>query len=97
MSDGQDVASLDRIYPDAKWGEYGGSQNAQIQITISTAKYPGSPLVSSGPFTVTQATQFISKRMRGRYFKLRVEGNDLGSFARLGAIKFRWKPDGLGL
>jgi hypothetical protein len=97
LSDGQEVASLDRIYPDAKWGEYGGSQNAQIQITISTAKYPGSSLVAYGPFTVTQATQFISKRMRGRYFKMRVEGNDLGSFARLGAIKFRWKPDGRGL
>ncbi len=96
INDGEDVAFIDRIIPDFKWGKQGGSQNANIMITVSVLKWlnqSGAPLVY-GPFTVTQATRFVSKRMRGRYVKFRIESQDTGSFWRLGDTEIRWNPDG---
>jgi hypothetical protein len=95
-ANGEEVAFIDRIYPDAKWGEFGGSQNAALSVYVKTAKSPGGAQRIYGPFSVTQATQFITKKIRGRYIMLRIEGNDLGSFMRLGAIKVRWQSDGRG-
>ena len=96
FNEGEDIMFVDRVYPDFKWGTYGTS-GASIQITVYTAKYPGSTPVAYGPFTVTQATPYISKRMRGRFFALGVSGADAGSFWRLGAVKFRAAPDGRGV
>jgi hypothetical protein len=82
--------------PDFKWGEYNGSQNANILVTISVIKWlnqANSPVVY-GPFTMNEATRFISKRMRGRYIKFRFESQDTGSFWRAGNTELRWQADG---
>ncbi len=97
ISNGEDIPFVDRIYPDFRWGEYGQSQNAQIQVTVYTAKYPGSTPKAYGPYLVTKSTPYISKRIRGRYFSLAISSSDSGSFWRLGAVKVRWAPDGRGL
>jgi hypothetical protein len=97
LNQGEDTMFVDRIYPDFKWGKYGGTSGANLQITVHTAKYPGSTPVTYGPFTVTDATPFISKRMRGRFFALEVSGADMGSFWRFGAVKIRAAPDGRGV
>jgi hypothetical protein len=100
LNNGEDVPFIDRIYPDLKWGEFGGSQAATLQITVYLYKYPSpntSPKVY-GPFTVTEALSFISKRMRGgHYVQLKVQSTDMGSFWRWGATKVRWAPDGRGI
>ena len=94
INEGEDVAFVDRIFPDFKWGEYNGSSNANIQVTVSVVKYLGDTPLVFGPFTVTSATQFVSQRMRGRHIKFRVESNDTGSFWRIGHMRMRWSPDG---
>jgi hypothetical protein len=96
LNNGQDVSFIDRIYPDFRWGEYGGSDDAIIQVTVYAAKYPGDTPVAYGPFTVTKSTPYISKRIRARYIMLKVMSTDMGSFWRLGAVKVRWAPDGRG-
>jgi hypothetical protein len=96
LNNGQDVSFIDRIYPDFRWGEYDGSDDATIQVTVYTARWPGDTVVEYGPFTVTKATPFISKRIRGRYIMLKVMSSDAGSFWRMGAVKVRWAPDGRG-
>ena len=97
INEGKEVAFFDRIIPDFKWGMQNGSQNANIMITISVLKWlnqVNAPLVY-GPFTVTQATRFISKRMRGRYIKFRIESQDTDSFWRLGDTEINWTADGM--
>jgi hypothetical protein len=94
VGEGEDIVFLDKIFPDFRWGFYGGSQNAQIRITIYAVMYPGDTPASYGPFTITQATQFIDQRLRARQIKLHVESDDVGSFWRLGQIRVRWAPDG---
>jgi hypothetical protein len=93
---GREISFIDRIYPDFKWGLYGGSQNASILVTIKTVNYPGETPISYGPYTVNQATQFISKRFRARQISFKFEGNDMGSFSRLGLVRVRYSPDGRG-
>ena len=94
IDEGEDIVFIDRIFPDFRWGLYNGSQNASILITIYAVKYPGDAVQTYGPFTITQATQFISQRLRARQIMLRVESNDTGSFWRLGNIRIRYSIDG---
>jgi hypothetical protein len=99
LSDGEDKVFVDFMIPDFRWRRWQQPQtvSAQVQITLYTAEYPDDPQdlwVPYGPFVITNATGGIEPRCRGRYFFAEIQGNDLGSFVRLGGIKFRFAPDG---
>lgn len=85
---------IDQVWPDMKWGYYGGSQNATVNLTFYATDYPGSTPYSYGPYTLTQGTQFITPRFRGRLVSIKVESEDLGSFWRIGNIRYRIQQDG---
>jgi hypothetical protein len=91
---GEDFAVVDRIYPDMKWGTAAGPQTATVLITIKARNFPGDAQRVYGPFAVTQATEYIPVRIRGRQLSIRVESNDPGSFWRIGAIRYRYAVDG---
>ena len=107
MGDGTELALVDWVIPDIRWqaGSFASaSVPGSLQFTFFTTDYPapnqpglGGPFAGErvyGPFLVTQATQFINTRMRGRFWRCKVESTDMGSFWRLGNIKFRWGPSG---
>lgn len=94
IADGQAMSFVDWFFPDFKFGTYSGSQNATILTTIKVADYPNGTIRTYGPFTMTGAKNYINCRLRGRLIKLRFEGNDLGTFARLGLMKYRMTGDG---
>lgn len=99
LSEGEDKVFVDFMIPDFRWRRWQQAQtvSAQVQITLYTAEYPDDPQdqwVPYGPFVVTNASGGIEPRCRGRYFFAEIQGNDLGSFVRLGGIKFRFAPDG---
>lgn len=85
---------VDQVWPDMKWGYYGGSQNATVYITFFAADYAGQTPRQYGPFTMTQGTEFVTPRMRGRLVSIKIESNDLDSFWRIGNIRYRTQPDG---
>jgi hypothetical protein len=85
---------IDQIWPDMKWGLYGGAQNAQVKLTFFVADYPGETPLVYGPFTMTQATTFITPRFRGRLVSIKMESNDIGSFWRIGLMRYRYQEDG---
>lgn len=96
LGDGEESAFVDLIIPDFKFGLFGGSsQNAAIQISINVTDDPSGPIVTSGPYMVTSTFPEISDlRLRGRMMSFTIGGNDIGSFARLGRVRYRWAPDG---
>lgn len=94
LNEGDNLIFLDQFWPDFKWGDYGGSQNATLQITIYGVNYPGDTPVQDGPHTVTQATQFFTPRIRNRLMSFAVASADLGSFWRIGRSRCRYTPDG---
>ena len=90
-----DVKSfIDQVWPDMKWGYFDGTQGANILLTFYITDYPGLTPVAYGPYTLTQATTYITPRFRGRLVAIRIESNDIGSFWRLGNIRYRIQPDG---
>jgi hypothetical protein len=87
-------AFVDQVWPDMKWGYYNGTQNASVNLTFYVTDYPGAAPISYGPYTLTQTTNFISPRFRGRLVSMKIESSDVGTFWRLGNIRYRTQQDG---
>ena len=85
---------IDQIWPDMKWGYYGGTQNANIKLTFYVTDYPGETPLAYGPYTLTQSVKFITPRFRGRLVSIKIESDDIGTFWRLGNIRYRFQQDG---
>jgi hypothetical protein len=94
---------VDQVWPDMKWGYYGGTANgttvyqtptAQVQLTFYVADYAGQTPLQYGPYYLTQNTTFITPRFRGRLVSIAVSSSDVGSFWRIGNMRYRVQPDG---
>lgn len=85
---------VDQIWPDMKWGYYDGTNNASVQLTFYVADYPGDTPIAYGPYTMLASTKFITPRIRGRLVSIKVESSDIGSWWRIGNIRYRLQVDG---
>lgn len=85
---------VDQVWPDMKWGYYNQTQSANVLLTFYVTDYAGQTPKAYGPFTMTQATTFLTPRFRGRLVSVKIESNDIGSFWRLGQIRYRVQQDG---
>lgn len=94
LAEGEDFAFVDQIIPDFKWSLYSGGASANILMSFSVVNYPGDTPTVYGPYTVTQATEYLFVRFRGRLMSITVASADVGSFWRLGLIKYRYGPAG---
>lgn len=94
ISDAEQFVFVDQIIPDFIFGDSGASPNAQIQMTFFVVNYPGDTPQQYGPYTVTSATEYISVRFRARQVSIQVQSSDLGSFWRLGKVRFRFQASG---
>jgi hypothetical protein len=89
LGDGSGLVRVDWFLPDMKWNQTGGTTGT-IAFTFFTVDYAGQPERTYGPYYVTQNIPYINLNMRGRFWRMRAENLDLGSFWRLGRCKFRW-------
>jgi len=94
LQESEDYTFVDQIIPDFKWSTFTGGPSAQIQMTFNVVNFPGDTPISYGPYTVTQATEFLSVRFRGRMLSITITSSDIGSFWRIGSIKYRYEPAG---
>ncbi len=94
ISEGEDFGFIDQIIPDMKWGNYPGAGSATIILTFFGIDFPGDTPTTYGPYMVTQTTEFITVRIRKRQMAIMVQSLDVGSFWRLGKIRYRWQPSG---
>jgi hypothetical protein len=94
IADADQIMFVDQIWPDMKWGTYSGTNNATVNMTFYATNYPGDTPIVYGPYPMTQATEYISVRIRARLIAINVSSNDVGTFWRLGGIRYRAAPDG---
>lgn len=94
ISEGQNFAFVDWFFPDMKWTTYGSATSASVQVTIYAADYPNGTVRTYGPFSMSSAQAYINCRLRGRQIMMRFESSDLGSFWRLGNMRYRVAQDG---
>lgn len=85
---------VDQVWPDMKWGYFGGTQNATVGITFYYADYAGQTPKSTPTFNVDQTTTYVTPRFRGRLTSLKLESSDVGTFWRIGNIRYRFQQDG---
>lgn len=94
IAEGQQFSFVDWFFPDMKWGFFNGVQTGQVLVTIYATDYPNGPVRTKGPYTMSQAVTYVNTRLRGRQVALRFESNDLGSWWRLGQMRYRTASDG---
>ena len=94
LNEADNLIFIDQIWPDMKWGTYSGNPNATVQIIFYATNYPGDTPIQYGPYNMTQATEYISVRIRARLMSIAISSNDVGTFWRLGAIRYRYQIDG---
>lgn len=101
LDEARNFTLVKEVTPDFIWSEFGGSEQAQIQITLLARDAPGAVYREYGPYTVTKATPYfvptdpVTKTWpRCRQMALRVASVDVGSFWRLGKIRFLYQEDG---
>lgn len=94
IGEGGYVPFVDWFLPDMRFGLINSDQDASVQVTFYSRFYPGGPVRTYGPYTFTKNTQFLNPRIRGREMAIKMSGNDIGSFVRLGLNRYRWAPDG---
>jgi hypothetical protein len=94
MSEADVKLFIDQIWPDMNWGYYDGTPSATIKLTFYVKDYPGQTPLVYGPFTLTQGTTFVTPRFRGRLTSMKLESNDIGSWWRIGAMRYRYQIDG---
>ena len=94
LQDGDMQTFIDQVWPDFKWGDFNGVQSATLQLTFYVVDYPGQTPRVFGPYNMTQATTYLTPRLRGRLVSIKVQSSDVGSFWRMGAMRYRLMPDG---
>lgn len=94
LSEGDLKTFIDLVWPDMKWSKLSQAQTAIVQLSFYVVDYPGDTPTVYGPYSVTKATQYFNTRLRGRLVSIRISSSDLGSFWRVGAIRYRFAADG---
>jgi hypothetical protein len=94
ITEGNDMAFVDWILPDMTFSPYGSGTSANLAITFFATDYTGDTPRTYGPYNFNGATEFINTRIRGRFLSMKIEGDDLGSFWRIGRLRYRYAVDG---
>lgn len=96
MSEADIKSFVDEVWPDMKWGFYGGDQSAIVNITFYVTDFAGQPPEVYGPYPMTQSTTWFNPRFRGRLVSIQLSTSEtnINSFWRLGNIRYRVQPDG---
>ena len=97
LAEGDQQIFIDQVWPDMKWGTTNGSQDAIVNLTFYVLNYVGDT-PKQYTYEMTQSTEYLSVRMRGRFVAISVSGTNAeanaDTFWRLGNIRYRFQPDG---
>lgn len=94
IAEGDQLLTVDQVWPDMKWGDYDMPPNATVNLTFYGVNYPGDTPTVYGPYQMTKQTQYLSVRIRNRLLSIRISSNDFGTFWRMGNMRYRFQPDG---
>jgi len=94
IAQGDEMMFVDWMIPDFKYGQFGSSSSASLNVTMNAVNYPSRAVRTVGPYAVNSSTDFRNPRVRAREIGFTVQGTGLGSFWRLGGLKYRAASDG---
>jgi len=89
MADGNELMFMDKIIPDFD------INTGNLKFSVKTKQYPESTnVIEKGPFTISNTTQKVDMRARGRQARVRVSCNNTGTSWRWGSLRLALQPDG---
>jgi hypothetical protein len=89
IADGNELMFMDKLIPDFD------INTGNIRFSIKTKQYPESTdVVEKGPFLISNTTQKVDMRARGRQGRVRVSCNSTGTKWRWGSLRLAVQPDG---
>lgn len=94
ISQGENLMFVDWLIPDFRYGTYAGPQNASLNITLNYTDYPGAVQKTKGPYQVSSTVDYRNPRVRAREIGFTAAGIGIGTFWRLGGLRYRAAPDG---
>lgn len=95
IADGNYMTFVDQIYPDLRFGISPDSNpTGTVMMTVEMIDFPGDNPRVYGPYPVDSQTQWIPLEARGRQMSLKFSSDDLGSFWRIGLVRYRGQPVG---
>jgi hypothetical protein len=94
--DGNSIMFANKFTPDFSNLEDNDPYSGNLNISFSSRKYVGGPIITKGPYRVSASTQRLSPRLRGREFAIRIESSTVASEPwRMGKLRMAIGPDGL--
>lgn len=96
LDEAETFSDVDELVPDFIWGEYGGDEDAELMITLYFVETPGETPQTTGPYLVTKASTYISldPPIRAKQIAVEIASEDVGSFWRIGRLRYRYAPAG---
>jgi hypothetical protein len=99
IEQGEEFGFVDWVLPDAKFGLDGQPQTASMLCTVNAKAYATDDIsdttfMTSGPMPFSAQSSFIEPRVRGRQANFLFQSQDLGSFWRIGLVRYRVAKDG---
>ena len=79
---------IDRIIPDATM-----TSSTNLSVEFKTRKYPNATEITKGPFTITQSTEKVSTRAKGRQVSLRYSSSGVSDNWALGDFRINARED----
>jgi hypothetical protein len=96
QQEGNNIMFANKFVPDFSNLADNTPYSGTLQVQLQARKYPGAPVVTKGPFTITGTTQKISSRLRGREFAIQIQSSTSSSVPwRMGQLRMAIEPDGL--
>lgn len=94
LGEGEDFVAVDQFYPDFKWGLFNGVQTATVLVTFNVINFTGDTPRTYGPYSMTNTTEKLDVRFRGRQVSFTMTSDDQDTFWRIGRCRFRFGADG---
>jgi hypothetical protein len=89
---------VDEVWPDMKWGFYGSPQTAVVNMYFNATDFAGTTPTTYGPYPINVNTTWFNPRFRGRLTSITLsnptDSSGLGTFWRIGNIRYRVQQDG---
>jgi len=91
IEDGDKLMFMDRIIPDFELtGDF-----PTLSMEITGQNFPVNSAITKGPFNISDTTQKVDFRLRGRQAKIRVSCGSQGTSWRYGSVRLAIQPDGM--
>ncbi len=92
ISSGEMFIMINGLIPDFLFK----GNTSSVNVTLYGLDFPNGTPRTYGPFTVTATspTQYITVRARARQIAIKIENNTLGTYWRIGAMRYRGAPAG---